>query len=301
MRSYDLAIAYRIYPNVAKPAIGLPFSEDKLRLSEICLRSFKESLGNLRVKLWAVLDGCPEEYTTLFQKYFDAGDLVLLPLPGVGNQATFGKQIEILLRQEDSDLIYFAEDDYFYLPGQFPLMLGFLRDGEGVDFITPYDHPDCYQLDLHHEPKWVTVFAGHHWRTAASTCLTFLTRKNTLARYESTLRTYSRGNNDCAVWLSLTKRRVFNPLAPLRFFAKGELYWKIFVQAWFFCWRQIVFGRPARLWVPLPGLATHLAAGLLSPCVDFLALMRAEGLGRQCSKDDVPGILRESFDSPRQL
>lgn len=300
MRSYDLAIAYRICPKMAKPAIGLPFSEDKLRFSEICLRSFKESLGNLRVKLWALLDGCPEEYAALFQKYFEARDLVLVPLPGVGNQATFGKQIEILLQQEDSDLIYFAEDDYFYLPDQFPLMLRFLREGQGVDFVTPYDHPDCYQLDLHHEPKWLTVFEGHHWRTAASTCLTFLTRKSTLVRYERAFRTYSRGNNDCAMWLSLTKRRVFNPLAPLRFFARGEYYWKIFVQAWLFCWRQIVFGKAARLWVPLPGIATHLAAGHLSPCVDFLELMRAEGAGLECGID-VSGTLHESFDSPRHL
>jgi hypothetical protein len=283
---------------MAKPAIGLPFSEDKLKFSEICLRSFKESLGNLRVKLWALLDGCPEEYAALFHKYFDSADLVLVPLHGVGNQATFEKQIEILLQQEDSDLIYFAEDDYFYLPDQFPLMLRFLREGRGVDFVTPYDHPDCYQLDLHHEPKWVTVFEGHHWRTSASTCLTFLARKSTLAEYERTIRTYARGNNDCAMWLSLTKRRVFNPLAPLRFVVKGEYYWKLFVQAWLYCWRQIMFGRAAKLWVPLPGVATHLAANLLSPCVDFLGLIRAEGAALECGMD-VSGILSESLDSPR--
>ncbi len=297
---YDLAIAYRIYPKMSKPAIGLPFSEDKLKFSEICLRSFKESLGNLRVKLWALLDGCPEEYAALFQRYFEDQDLVLVPLPGVGNQATFEKQIEILLQQEDSDLIYFAEDDYFYLRDQFPLMVRFLREGQSVDFVTPYDHPDCYQLELHHEPKWVTVFEEHHWRTAASTCLTFLTRKGTLAKYGRTIRTYSRGNSDCAMWLSLTKRRVFNPLAPLRYFVKGEYYWKIFVQAWLFCWRQILFGRAAKLWVPMPGLATHLAAGLLSPGIDFLGLMRAEGVALE-SGMDIPGILSESFDSTRQL
>src|SRR5258708_20978778 len=283
---------------MSKPAIGLSFSEDKLKFSEICLRSFKESLGNLRVKLWAILDGCPEEYDALFQKYFEDQDLVLVRLPGVSNQATFEKQIEILLQQEDSDLIYFAEDDYFYLRDQFPLMVRFLREGQAVDFVTPYDHPDCYQLDLHHEPKWVTVFEGHHWRTAASTCLTFLTRKSTLAEYESTIRTYARGNNDCAMWLSLTKRRVFNPLAPMGFFAKHEYYWKIFVQAWLFCWRQIIFCRAAKLWVPLPGVATHLAAGLLSPGVDFVGLMRAENMVLECDLD-VPGVLRESLDSPR--
>jgi hypothetical protein len=157
LRSYDLAIAYRIYPHVAKAATGLPFSEDKLSISEICLRSFKESLGNLRVKLWALLDGCPEEYTKLFHKYFDAGDLILVPLPGVGNRVTFGKQIEILLRQEDSDLIYFAEDDYFYLPEQFPLMLRFLRDFRGASLA----HSSVDLSDLPHAEKHVSHVREH--------------------------------------------------------------------------------------------------------------------------------------------
>jgi hypothetical protein len=285
MSSYDLAIAYRIYPKVAKPAAGLPFSDDKLKLAEICLRSFKESLGDLRVKIWAVLDGCPEEYSALFQDYFQARDLVLVPLSGVGNQATFGKQIDILQQQEDSDLVYFAEDDYVYLPGQFARLMQFLRNVHGVDFVTPYDHPDCYHLKLHHEPKWVTVFEGRHWRTAASTCLTFLTRKATLARFERQLRTYARGNNDCAMWLSLTKRRVFNPLTPVKFALKDEHYWKIFARAWFFGWRQILFGNRAKLWVPMPGLATHLCTGLFSPSVDWLSLMRDVGVTANVPSD----------------
>ena len=182
MNRYDAAIAYRIYPKVAKPARGLPFSDDKLRLSEVCLRSFKESLEGLRAKVWVLLDGCPDEYAQLFTKYFDEPDLVPVPLPAVGNRATFGKQIEILLRQTDSDLVYFAEDDYVYLPNQFPRMVEFLRAHGDVDFVSPYDHPDCYALEIHRHPKWIRVHAGHHWRTAASTCLTFLTRKETLQR-----------------------------------------------------------------------------------------------------------------------
>jgi GT2 family glycosyltransferase len=278
--NYDLAVAYRIYPKVSMPAQSLPFGGDKLRQAEICLRSFRNSLGSLRVKVWAILDGCPEEYQALFQRYFAPEDLVLVGIDGIGNRATYAKQIELLLLQRDAEFVYFAEDDYLYLPNQFPLMLKFLRERRRVDFVTPYDHPDCYQLDLHHEPKWVTVFEGNHWRTAASTCLTFLTRRSTLAKYERTLSTYSRGNDDCAMWLSLTKRRVFQPLAMLRFFAKGELYClKIFVKAWSFCWPQIVFGKAAQLWVPLPGLATHLCAGLFSPGIDWLALMQQSADG----------------------
>ena len=129
MSSYDLAVAYRIYPKVSKPSLGLPFSDDKLRLAEICLRSFKQSLGNLRVKIWAILDGCPESFADLFRKYFDPDDLVLVPLPSVGNHATFGKQIDILLNQTDSDFVYFAEDDYVYLTNQFAKMISFMSGG----------------------------------------------------------------------------------------------------------------------------------------------------------------------------
>src|ERR1700732_969037 len=97
---YDLAVAYRIYPKVAAAASSFPCGDNKLRLSELCLRSFKESLKNLRVKVWVLLDGCPDEYATLFMKYFEPQDLVLMPLQGMGNQATFARQIDILLQQD---------------------------------------------------------------------------------------------------------------------------------------------------------------------------------------------------------
>ncbi len=291
MNSYDLAIVYRIYPKVAKSALGLPFSDDKLLLSEICLRSFKESLGGLRVKLWALLDGCPNEYSELFRRYFDARDLVLIPLPHVGNQATFARQIEILLGQEDSEIVYFAEDDYVYLPNQFPRMEEFLRAHEDVDFVSPYDHLDCYTLEIHRHPKWVRVHAGHHWRTAASTCLTFLTRKETLKRKEGTFRSYCGRNYDCSLWLSLTKHSLFNPVQFLRFTYQQPLFAKIVAKAWLYGWRQILFGERMKLWVPVPGIATHLDSRALSPTIDWIALMkeRAESMDAQC----------ESYIEPR--
>lgn len=273
MTSFDIAIAYRIYPKVAKPAVGLPFSDDKLRLTEVCLRSLRESLKGLRVKLWVLLDGCPDSYADLFAKYFDARDLVLVRLPGIGNLATFGKQIEILLAQTDSDLVYFAEDDYFYLPNQFSQMVEFLRAHDDVDFISPYDHLDCYTLEIHRRPKWIRVHAGHHWRTAASTCLTFLARKQTLLRNEGIFRSYCRGNYDCSLWLSLTKFAIFDPAQVLSFAYKRPWLARIIAKAWLYGWTQILFGTRAKLWVPVPGIATHLDTRALSPTIDWSTLM----------------------------
>jgi hypothetical protein len=51
----DLAVAYRMYPPVSKPAIGMPFGEDKYLLSEVCLKSFRESLGGLSAKIWVLV------------------------------------------------------------------------------------------------------------------------------------------------------------------------------------------------------------------------------------------------------
>ncbi len=276
MNRCDLAIAYRTYPKVAKPALGLPFSDDKLRLSEVCLRSFKESLGGLRVKIWAVLDGCPAEYQDLFKKYFAADDLVLVPTGSVGNRATFGRQIDILLAQQESDLVYFAEDDYFYLPGQFPRMVEFLRSHNDVDFVTAYDHRDCYTLDLHRFPKILRVSGNHHWRTAASTCLTFLARKEALRRCEPVFRSYGRRNDDCSLWLSLTKHSLFNPARFLRYAHRQPLFARTIAKAWFYGWKQILFGRRRRLWVPVPGMATHLDSQALSPGIDWPALMKSQ-------------------------
>jgi len=270
---YDLAIAYRVYPEVSKPAQSLPLGEDKYLLSEVCFRSFKNSLGTLRAKVWVLLDSCPPQYEGLFRRYLDPEDLVMVRLEKAGNRATFARQIDILLEQCDADVVYFAEDDYFYLPGQFREMLEFLITQDDVDFVSPHDHPDCYRLDLHRGPKWLRTHGSHHWRTAASTCLTFLARKEALAEHESVFRSYVRGNDDCALWLSLTKHRVFNPIVLVRYVLQGLFYWKVLVKAWLYGWRQILFGRRLKLWAPVPGIATHLDAKALSPNVDWVALI----------------------------
>src|SRR5580692_9616699 len=103
----DLAIAYRIYPGISKsPAF---FPTDKLKMSEMCLRSFKKALGGLRVKIWALLDGCPPEYEVLFRKTLQGSDLEIVPLSKIGNHATFSLQIDLLTDQTEAPYVFFAE------------------------------------------------------------------------------------------------------------------------------------------------------------------------------------------------
>lgn len=278
--NYDLAVAYRIYSKVSK--VPPVFGDNKLKLAELCLRSFKNSLGSLRVKIWVLLDNCPSEYEELFKKYFDINDLEIIKLPGIGNRGTLKKQIHILSEQNVSKIVYFAEDDYFYMPNQFETMVNFIRNSKDVDFLSPYDNPDYYNLDLHRYSSKIKIFGNRHWRSVSCTTVTFLTSRENLRKVKNVIGTYSKkttytkGNYDSSYWMSLTKYKVFNLFALIKYLVLGDRNFFRIAKAWFFCWWQILFGKRWKLWVPTPSIATHMESNGLAPNIDWLKLMDQE-------------------------
>ena len=263
----DLAVAYRIYPGVSKaPAF---FSTDKFRLSEMCLRSFEGGLGSLRVKIYALLDGCPREYETLFRNTFHHRDLEILPIDKIGNLATFGLQIDLLTEQAEAPYVYFAEDDYFYLPHALEKMIVFMRENPDVDFLTPYDHPDSYYTSSRFERHLVRPSGDRYWRTASSTCLTFLTSRENLIQTKAMFKTYCRENRDCSMWLALTQKI---ELVDLRVHWHDMFRVKIWALTLRWGFFRILFRRRYLLWVPIPTLATHMESPGLAPLVDWQEL-----------------------------
>jgi hypothetical protein len=222
-------------------------------------------LGPLKVKLWAILDGCPSEYEDMFRSQFLEDELEIVRLNSVGNLATFSTQIEILTVQTEADLVYFAEDDYFYLPDALVKLVDFVRTNPDVEFATAYDHPDQYSL-AGKERHRIRHSVGQHWRTSFSTCLTFLATKAALVRHQRHIRTYSRGNTDYSMWLALTqKMSIFNPRVH-------SLSWytiKLWLSTWYWGYRQFLFDRTHQLWGPVPSLATHMEATCLAPLIDW--------------------------------
>lgn len=270
---YDVAVAYRIYPRVSKvPAVH---PDDKLRLARLCLQSFRASLGKLRAKVYVLLDACPCEFEALFTEAFDVSDLEFIRLPGIGNLSTFSRQIDLLLGQKDAEAVYFAEDDYFYLPGQFEQMLDFLHSFPDADFVSAYDHPDVYHVPLHQGAQQIRLHRGRHWRTCGSTCLTFLSTRRTLAASQRAFRTYARRNLDVSIWLALTKQVVVNPARILRSARKCPALTGYVAMSWLRCWPQILFGRRRKLWTPIPAIATHMEKERLAPGIDWQAQFRA--------------------------
>jgi hypothetical protein len=263
----DLAIAYRIYPGVSKTPII--HSDDKLKLSEVALASFKRSLGDLRIKMWAILDGCPSEYEALFKKYFNDTELTIVHCNTIGNGATFSLQLDLLLRQTDADYLYLAEDDYFYLDNGTKEIIEFMNSNHDVDFVTAYDHPDYYQMDFHNTRESIRVHGSHHWRTAMTTCLTFLARRSALKKAESVFRTFARKNYDTSIWMALTKRGCYNLLIIIKSMFADRKFFVVYAKAWLYTPLQLLFGRKYSLWCPLPSLATHLERTGVAPVIEW--------------------------------
>ena len=264
---YDLVIAYRIYPKVSKtPAL---YIDDKFKLSELCLKSLKDSVDGLKVKMIVLLDNCPEEYEVMFRKYFDKDSLELIKLNGVGNLATFKMQIDILANQNYSENVYFAEDDYFYLPGQFKILIDFLKK-PGVDFVSAYDHLDFYTMPFHNYKKHLRISSGKHWMSANGTCMTFLTTKATLIKSKSIFESYCRRNYDVSLWMMATKIGVFNLFDFIRSIFKNEsIFIKSYLKVYYFGFWQVLFGKKYKLWTPIPSIATHMEVTCLAPNIDW--------------------------------
>ena len=123
---------------------------------------------------------------------------------------------------------------------------------------TGFDHPDCYNLKFHDFAKELQVYGNQHWRSAASTCHTFMTTKGALQRYQAVFGASKHQVQDASQWISITKHRIFNLRYLGRAIVNHDFISRIMVKAWLFCWKQILFGPSAKLWAPVPSTPPSL-------------------------------------------
>ncbi len=265
--SADLAVCYRIYPRVSgHPVFGFT---DKLDLVRLNLETFRAAAGNLKLKLWFLLDNCPPAYEDLIRSFFPSNSLEIINLGGEGNGATFCRQIDVLTAQQEAELVYFAEDDYLYLPGALERSVDFIKKHPETEFLTLFDHAAHYTQYIH-QLGGDTISEGEHvWRKVASTCLTFMARRTSLVETADVFRTFAAGNSDLAIWLSLTKRGVLNPWSFIRSLNDGLFVSASHALAWRHATRQILRGKRRSIWAPQPSLATHMEMNGLAPNVDW--------------------------------
>ena len=262
---YDLAVCWRVYPGVSKSPAW--FSDDKFRLAQLSFLSFLRSAEGLRIKYFILLDGCPVSFESIFTEQVSAGDIELIRTEKAGNQATFRMQRDILLKQQDAELVYFAEDDYLYRPGVFHQLVRFMQHNPDADFVTPYDHEDYYSHPIHAKPGLQKEWGGVKWKSVVATCLTFLTRRAVLQQVQPVLETYSRGNTDGSMWILLT--RTFSIGDAFRFYFRNKTCFFMLKKAMKYSFKTFRNGKQYFLWCPVPAVGTHLESAFLAPGVNW--------------------------------
>ncbi len=270
--SADLAVALRVYPGVSKR----PFISGcaKLDLVTAGLESFISALGGCRPELWCLLDGCPPEYEKRIREIVGHLKPTFVFLSGVGNRASFSAQLNVLLRT-NAPVVYFAEDDYVYLPKAVERGARLFEEADWADYATLYDHPDLYEEALHQYPSEIRVAAGYHWRSIASTCLTLFARRETLIRDRQVFESFAQGNYDVSMWMSLTRLPAIGVGHAVKAAVKGELLpLKALTKLARFGLARWLMGPRRQLWSPVPTLATHMESSRLAPGVDWHAHFR---------------------------
>ncbi len=264
--SQTIAVAYRIYPGISKtPAY---FSDDKMKMAELCFASFMQALEGLQYHIWILFDNCPADYEAMCLRHCKPEFMTFLHFPGIGNALTFEQQILILEKQDFSENIMFAEDDYFYLRNSIRLSLQCISSMKDADFVTPYDHPNYYTLPIHQHKSEYRQIGKQMWKTVNATCLTFLTTKKQLQFVRTIFLTYKKNNYDASMWLAITQLGLWT--SSFLFAAiKDPLHKRIFIKLYLFSLVHILFKSSKKLWAAQPSLNTHFEKSDLAKDIDW--------------------------------
>jgi hypothetical protein len=109
----------------------------------------------------------------------------IVQLAGVGNFRSHRTAVSFVDSSSwrDEDLVYFAEDDYLYMPGAFSAFLAAAEEIPQATYFSFYDFPNWYEAGGDPLPRSRLrhfTGGGHSWRTVDSTTLSFGARVNVM-------------------------------------------------------------------------------------------------------------------------
>jgi hypothetical protein len=202
--------------------------------NEKCLKNFVYVFGNQNLEV--IADNCSEDTLQMITKYVHPFRIENV---SVGHGAgTFNLALDMALKYNDDEIVYFVENDYLHKPNADKILLeGF---NTGYDYVALYDHPDKYMnganplVEDGGEVTRVVLTNSCHWKLTNSTTMTFASKVKTLKEDESILREYTLGSypRDFEMFLALREKQ-----------------------------RGLI--------TPIPGYSTHGETAWLSPLTDW--------------------------------
>ncbi|MBI2143986.1 hypothetical protein HYU17_02440 [Candidatus Woesearchaeota archaeon] len=201
----------------------------------------------------------PEDRLSLMEKYGK-----IIDIGGRGNVESC-RFIYELAKKQDTEFVYFSEDDYIYCENAFESMLDGLNSVKSADYITLYDHPDRYANIRTEGMKKAKVYTGsyNHWRTVSSATMTWGGRAKAFRKDWWKFRLFS---------LGVEKKdgpalKLLNAALSL-----GYLYPNWEQNAWHFIQgiKPFYLAFPKRKLIgSIPSLATHCHSEFMAPLVNW--------------------------------
>lgn len=162
--------------------------------NENCLKNATSTFSDA---LWYIIaDNVSSETDNMIQKYISKENIIYV---SVGNGAgTFNMALDIALKHNDNDIVYFIENDYLHKPNS----LEILKEGFSLNpsFVSLYDHPDKYMEPYQggnpycegaSEVTRVYLTKSTHWKLTNATTMTFASKVSTLKKTEPILRKWT--------------------------------------------------------------------------------------------------------------
>jgi len=209
--------------------------------NESCLKN-ATSVFNLNDYEWFdIADNTSTETNQMISKYIPTESIHNVSIgSGAG---TFNYALDIALKFDENDVVYFLENDYIHKSNSDVILLEGVN--AGGDYVSLYDHPDKYIPSSRGGNPFIEDDGGEitkvyltksvHWKMTNSTTMTFASKVNTLIEDEDILRK----------WTNMgSYPRDFDMFIELR--DKGKV-----------------------LLTPMPGYSTHGESAWLSPLTNW--------------------------------
>ena len=206
---------------------------------ENCFVNLLNSISDHRdsVNLTVYYDGNPEnDFIMQYQNYFDL--ICVKQGNSLGSWLELHQYLKISKEKFHANTVfYLLENDYLHCDNWVNAVQQLYNQfGSRLNYVSLYDHYDKYFYRMY-ENLQSKIYVGHdrHWRTAPSTCASFLVDYNTY--YEDT-DVWLLGQEDHPTFLYLTEHR------------------------------------QRKLLTPMPALSTHCMTDYLSPLLDWQLINR---------------------------
>ena len=175
--------------------------------NENCLKNFCNVFFDYIYDIHIIADTCSDSTINMISKYIDP---VNIEQVSIGNGAgTFNLALDKALKLNDSDIVYFVENDYLHVPNAPEVLLEGINLGS--TFVSLYDHPDKYMDGINPyvsdggEETKVFLSKSCHWKLTNSTTMTFAGKVSYLKQFENILRYYTSTSHphDFEMWIDL--------------------------------------------------------------------------------------------------